>query len=59
MIFKLLEIISRYYYKISNIIESYSFIEKKITPLNETIVQERTEEDMYRDEVEKLKDEMD
>lgn len=35
MIFKLLEIISRYYYKISNIIESYSFIEKKITPINE------------------------
>ncbi len=32
---------------------------EQITPQNEIIPQERTEEDMYRDELEKLKDEMD
>ena len=35
MILKLLEILSRYYYKICNKIDSYSFIEKQIIPLNE------------------------
>jgi hypothetical protein len=35
MILKLLEISSRYYYYICNIIDSYSFIEKQIIPLNE------------------------
>ena len=33
MILKLLEVVSRYYYKMYNIIESYSFIEKEI-PFN-------------------------
>ncbi len=32
---------------------------EQINPQNETVPQERTEEDIYRDEVEKLKDEMD
>lgn len=35
MILKLLEVVSRYYYKMYNIIDSYSFIEKEIIPLNE------------------------
>jgi hypothetical protein len=35
MILKLLEVVSRYYYKLFNIIDSYSFIEKEIIPLNE------------------------
>ena len=34
MIFKLIEIISRYYYKVCNQIDSYSFVEKKITTIN-------------------------
>jgi len=35
MILKLIEIVSRYYYKVCNQIDTYSFVEKKITPINE------------------------
>jgi hypothetical protein len=38
MILKLIEIISRYYYKVYRKLDSYTFIEKKITPLNENSI---------------------